>query len=45
MMQIIKTIVPSRLATLHETSERTWSTDPVIVNAYNSFSDNAISKA
>lgn len=43
MMQIVKTIVPSRLETLRNVSERTWSTDPIIVNAYNSFSDNAIS--
>lgn len=43
MINCIKPALPSLMASLRETSERTWSTDPIAVNAYNSFPDNAIS--
>ncbi|XP_044254870.1 endothelin-converting enzyme homolog isoform X2 [Tribolium madens] len=42
MMSFTKLYVPSRLEELRKINERNWSTDPLSVNAFNSFTNNAI---
>lgn len=43
MMEITKTYMPSKLALIGQENMQTWRTEPLTVNAYNYFSDNAIS--
>ncbi|XP_015834804.2 neprilysin isoform X1 [Tribolium castaneum] len=42
MMSFIKLYVPSKLEDFRKINERNWSTDPLSVNAFNSFTNNAI---
>lgn len=44
MMEIIRLYMPERLGLLETENPRTWRTDPITVNAYNYFADNAISR-
>lgn len=42
-MEFVKSYMPYKLEMVGTANSRTWRTDPIIVNAYNYFSDNAIS--
>lgn len=44
MMNIITQYTNETLTSLRLTNPRDWTTEPITVNAFNSFSDNAISE-